>query len=63
MNNHSYIQLFRYEEESWFEAARRYSEQWKLNHVLYLLFIDIVNEGFNDTDAAFESMIALGIYA
>ena len=63
MNNHSYIQLFRYEEESWFEAARRYSEQWKLDHVFEMLYKQAIVDGFNDTDAAFESMIALGIYA
>ncbi len=62
MINRSYIQLFRYEDETWFEAARRYSEQWQLDHVFELLYNQAIKEGFNDTDAAFESMSALGIY-
>jgi len=62
MKNNIYIQLFRYEEESWFEAARRFSEQWQLDHVFELLYKQAIEEGFNDTDAAFESMAALGIY-
>ena len=62
MINRSYIQLFRYEDETWYDAARRYSEQWQLDHVFELLYNQAVLEGFNDIDAAFESMSALGIY-
>lgn len=62
MIKRSYIQLFRYEDETWFEAARRYSEQWQLDHVFELLYNQAIVEGFSDIDAAFESMSALGIY-
>jgi hypothetical protein len=62
MNNHSYIQLFRYEKESWYDAALRYSEQWQLDHVFDLLYNQAIEDGFSDVDAVFESMSTLGIY-
>ena len=48
--------------ETWFDACYRFSEQWSLQHAFEILYKQAVNDGFNEIDAAFESMAALGIY-
>ena len=57
-----HIDLFRYDYETWFDACYRFSEQWSLQHAFEILYKQAVNDGFNEIDAAFESMAALGIY-
>ena len=62
MHKDIYIDLFRYDYETWFDACYRFSEQWSLQHAFEILYKQAVNDGFNEIDAAFESMAALGIY-
>ncbi len=62
MHKDIHIDLFRYDYETWFDACYRFSEQWSLQHAFEILYKQAVNDGFNEIDAAFESMAALGIY-
>jgi len=62
MHEDIHIDLFRYDYETWFDACYRFSEQWSLQHAFEILYKQAVNDGFNEIDAAFESMAALGIY-
>ena len=62
MHEDIHIDLFRYDCETWFDACYRFSEQWSLQHAFEILYKQAVNDGFNEIDAAFESMAALGIY-
>ena len=62
MHEDVHIDLFRYDYETWFDACYRFSEQWSLQHAFEILYKQAVNDGFNEIDAAFESMAALGIY-
>ena len=62
MHEDIHIDLFRYDYETWFDACYRFSEQWSLQHAFEILYKQAVNDGFNEIDAAFESMAVLGIY-
>ena len=62
MHEDIHIDLFRYDYETWFDACYRFSEQWSLQHAFEILYKQAVTDGFNEIDAAFESMAALGIY-
>jgi len=63
MEKYNYIDLYRYDYETWYDACYRYSEQWCLGCTFELLYKQAIEDGFNEVDAAFESMAVLGIYS
>ena len=63
MKAYNYIDLYRYDYETWFDACYRYSEQWSLEDAFELLYKQAIEDGFREVDAAFESIAALGIYS